>query len=262
MNLDYSPGLRITYQAAWVPAPQGTILMIHGSGGDHTKWTGLMQRLPQGFNGLALDLPGHGLSSLPLCASIEEMAEFVRQAIETINPPRPLVLAGHSMGAAVCLQMAIEYGELLDGIVLIGGGSRLRVLPALLKTLQEGSVDPNFFRAGFADDTPEETKEREVANYAQVSTRILYADFNACDHFDVSSRLGQVKVPALIIVGEEDRLAPPKYSHYLHENIAGSILKVIPNTGHFILLEKADQVSQAVRDFCSRFPTSFRGNRD
>jgi pimeloyl-ACP methyl ester carboxylesterase len=149
--------------------------------------------------------------------------------------------------------MAIECGKVLDGIILIGGGSRLRVLPALLNTLKEGHVDPNFFRFGFSDQTPDEIKQREVAKYAQVSSRTLYADFNACDNFDVSSKLNRVKVPTLIIVGEEDRLAPPKYSYYLHENISGSTLKVIPGTGHFILLEKPEQVSQATKEFCSCF---------
>lgn len=252
-NNTYNTDVRITYQASWVAAAAGTILMIHGSGGDYSKWTELMERLPDGFNGLAIDLPGHGISSLPLCSSIEEMADFVQVAIEKINPPRPLILAGHSMGTAVCLYMAIECSAVPDGIILIGGGSRLRVLPALLTSLREGNADPNFFRWGFSNQTPEEIKEREVAEYAKVSTRILYADFNACDNFDVSSRLNQVKVPTLIIVGEEDRLAPPKYSYYLQESIAGSILKVIPRTGHFILLEKPTQVSQAVEEFCAGF---------
>jgi pimeloyl-ACP methyl ester carboxylesterase len=253
MNPIKNTDIRISYQANWLPDAVGTILMIHGSGGDHSKWNELMERLPQGFNGLAIDLPGHGISSLPLCSCVAEMADFVKAVIEKINPPRPLILAGHSMGAAICLQMAIEFAELPDGIILIGGGSRLRVLPALLSTLKEGNVDPNFFRFGFSNQTVEEVKEREVAAYAQVSANVLYADFNACDNFDVSNKLSRVKVPALIIVGEEDRLAPPKYSYYLKENIADSTLKVIPGTGHFVIQEKPDQVSHAIEEFCLSF---------
>ncbi|HEX3010559.1 MAG TPA: alpha/beta hydrolase, partial [Syntrophomonadaceae bacterium] len=115
------------------------------------------------------------------------------------------------------------------------------------------NADPDFFRFGFSDQTPEEIKAREVAYYTAVSNHILYADLNACDNFDVSSKLNLVKVPALIIVGEEDRLAPPKYSYYLRENITGSTLKVIPGTGHFILLEKPYNVCEAVNEFCSGF---------
>lgn len=239
----------ITGIAGQVPNARGTLFMVHGSGGNHLKWSGLIKRMSLNLNCLALDLPGHGLSALPLCDSVEDIASYITTVIKTLNPVRPLVLAGHSLGAAVCLQTAMDYGEVLEGIILIGGGSRLRVLPSLLNVLKNGKVDPEFFRIGFAGQTSEQIIGPELAAFNKESAGLLYTDFYACDKFDVGSQLYKVKAPALMIVGDEDRLTPPKYSYYLQQNIPGSTIRVIPGAGHFVFLEKPEQVIEAIKEF-------------
>lgn len=242
----------IAYQSHSASPAKGSLLFIHGSGGDHHKWNGLMAELPPGFTGVSIDLPGHGASSGPLLESIDEAAGLVSKLPALLNLPRPVFLVGHSMGAAIAITIALDYSDSIDGIILIGGGSRLRVLPAMLEALQSGQRDPEFLRLGFAPGTPAAIVESEISAYQQVPVEVLYNDFNACDHFDRSRDIAAISLPTLLIVGENDKLAPVKYSQFLQEKIGGSILEVIPAAGHYVMLEKGSETAQVIRQFADR----------
>src|SRR5438105_12497388 len=106
------------------------IVFIHGSGDSAHIW-----RLQIGHLGanraFAIDLPGHGQrpDSLPAEATVRDYAqaayEIIRHELRLEKP----VIAGHSLGGAIALTMALEYGSELGGLILIGTGARLRVLP-------------------------------------------------------------------------------------------------------------------------------------
>ena len=60
-------------------------------------------------------------------------AQAVRQILQQeLHLDHPII-AGHSLGGAIALTMALEYGDELGGLILIGTGARLRVLPATLE---------------------------------------------------------------------------------------------------------------------------------
>lgn len=242
-------GNTITYQSQLVPNAQGSLLFIHGSGGDHHKWDGLMRQLPQDFTGVAINLPGHAASPGPLLKNIDDAARLVSKLPGLLSLPHPVFLVGHSMGAAIAISTALDYGENVEGIILIGSGSRLRVLPAMLAALQAGQKDPDFLRLGFAPSTPAAIVDAELSSYQQVPTEVLYNDFNACDHFDRSNDVAGIKIPTLLIVGENDQLTPVKYSRLLQDRIADSKLVVIPQAGHYVMLEKENEVSRAIKEF-------------
>jgi 3-oxoadipate enol-lactonase len=70
------------------------------------------------------------------------------------------------------------------------------------------------------------------------------------------ARLGEIRLPSLVVVGGEDRLTPPKYSDYLARSLADAKLEVIERAGHFVSLEQPDAVNRAVRDFLGRLGPS------
>ena len=242
-------GKSIAYQARLASKPVGSLFFVHGSGGDHHKWDGQMQQLPQQFNGVVIDLPGHAASSGPLLKTIAEGAKLLRKLPNLLNLHRPIWLVGHSMGSAMAISTALDYASQIDGLILIGAGSRMRVLPALLAALLEGKKDPTLLRWGFASTTPIAIIERELSAFQQVPAEVLYNDFTACDHFDRSGDVARISLPTLLIVGEEDKLTPLKYSQQLHDYIPGSKLVVIPQAGHMVMLEKPAEVSQAIAEF-------------
>lgn len=230
------------------PGDGGSLVFIHGSGGNHKMWSGQMDL---GLNCVALDMPGHGQSGGQAASSISEAAAWVVEFLAQMNLPRPLYLVGHSMGAAISLTCALQDADLLDGIVLIGAGQRMKVLPAFLDSLRAGLSDPGFFKLGFSPSAPLEMVTNMVKTIAAVSPSVLYADFSACNNFDVSQELEGIKLPTLLIVGIDDKLTPLKLAQYINAHISGSRLEIIAEAGHFVMLEQPAQVNQLITDFCS-----------
>lgn len=80
---------------------------------------------------------------------------------------------------------------------------------------------------------------------------VTLGDYEACDRFDVMSRLGEIDVPTLCIMGAQDRMTPPKYTEYLHEHIKGSRLEVIEGAGHMLPLERPVEYNRRLAEFLS-----------
>lgn len=255
MQQIFIDGNSICYQVRLASNPEGSLLFVHGSGGDHHKWDDLMQQLPQQFSGIAIDLPGHASSPGPLLQTIAEGGRLLSKLPSLLELPRPIWLVGHSMGSAMVISAALDFPGEIDGIILIGAGSRMRVLPSLLAALQAGQKDPAMISLGFSPAAPQALLEKEILAFQQVPVEVLYNDFTSCDHFDRSEDVSQISLPALMIVGEEDKLTPLKYSQRLQESIPNSELVVIPQAGHMVMLEKPTEVSQAIAEFVGNLPT-------
>jgi pimeloyl-ACP methyl ester carboxylesterase len=83
---------------------------------------------------------------------------------------------------------------------------------------------------------------------------VTLGDFRACDRFDVMARLGEIRLPALVVVGEDDRLTPPRYAELLARGIAGARLSRIPRAGHYVSLEQPEAVNHAIGNFLADLP--------
>ncbi len=231
------------------PDARGSLVFIHGAGADHSLWLRQMENLPAGFAGYAIDLPGHGRSGGQPVNDIGEYARRVAEFIRSLDAPRPLYLVGQSMGGAISLTIALEEPEVIDGLVLVGTGARLKVAPALLEALAEGRMDPFFVRLSFSPRANPEMIDEFIAGQADVPVNTFYQDFLACSVFDVTQRIGEIKHPTLIVVGLDDKMTPLKLSHFLHENIKGSKLVTIENAGHMTMIEQPEELNKAINGF-------------
>jgi pimeloyl-ACP methyl ester carboxylesterase len=162
-----------------------------------------------------------------------------------------VALAGHSLGGAIAQELAIQSPDWLSRIVLLGTGCRLRVLPDVLSGLMgdyENTIDL-VNRMMFGPDADPALVGTERETYLDLPPEITHGDLSACDAFDVSDRLSSIRVPALVISGENDRLTPVKYGRYLHRHIPESEMIVIERAGHMMALEKPEDVVAAIRTF-------------
>lgn len=234
---DHQPGL----------PNQASLLYIHGSGATHEIWS---HQMNPGFNTFALDLPGHGQSKGPASSSIDQSARTVAYFISTLPVSYPVYLIGHSMGAAIALTCALNFPDLIKGLVLIGAGQRMKVMPGFLEDLRQGKNDPEFIRLGFSPHAPAELADSMVKTFGAAEPAVLYADFFACDKFDIAGRLWEIESPVLLISGADDRLTPLKLSQYLEAHIKNCRLEVMNETGHFAMLEKPDAVNHLIERFC------------
>ena len=225
-----------------------SLLMIHGSGGNKDAWRAQFGGLKE-MNAAAIDMPGHGDTPGPGMTRVEDYAGWLTQFIAS-GPIRP-VLLGHSLGGAVAQMAALTNPGLLKGLILVGTGSRLRVLPAVLDGLLNdfaGTVKM-VVKYAYDDNADPMLLERGQEEMMQRTPEVYHGDFKACDAFDVGGRLGEIKLPTLMIVGAGDKLTPPKYSQFLEKGIAGSQVKVIPDAGHMVALEQPKAFNQAVAEF-------------
>jgi len=228
-----------------------SLLFLHGAGGTHRNWGKQIQAL--GDATLAcLDLPGHGRSKGEGRQTIEGYADLVAEFMAALALESPIVV-GHSMGGAIALDLALRCGEGLGGLVLVGTGARLRVMPGLLQGLRREFESTVGLVCGYAygPSASEEMIRLGREEMLAIGPEVLWGDFLACDRFDVMGRLGEVRHPTLVICGEEDQLTPLKYSRFLVDHIPGARLVTIPEAGHMVMLEKPQETTEAIAGFSS-----------
>jgi pimeloyl-ACP methyl ester carboxylesterase len=239
------------------------VILIHGAGGTHLSWPPQIRRL-EDEKIYALDLPGHGKSEGAGRQSIEEYADAVITFMKELKM-RAAVIVGISMGSAVALTLALKYPKQVLGLGLIGSGSKLRVAPILLETVG----NPNTFESAvdmvnensFSADAPKNLLKLSKRTMLDIRPPVLLGDFLACNEFDVTSQLENIKTPTLIICGAEDKMTPSKYSELLRDGIAKSQLHVLENAGHMVMLEQPDVIADLLKKFIDSIPLKVRKPR-
>ncbi|MBI2845929.1 MAG: alpha/beta hydrolase [Chloroflexi bacterium] len=228
---------------------QQTLIMLHGAGGTHRIWLLQVNGL-QNFRAIALDLPGHGRSGSAGRESITSYADFVLEFLGALGIEKAIIV-GHSMGGAIALELALRQGPQIIGLILVGTGARLRVRPEFLHGLQENVEDTisSLVTWFYGSGAEKETLHQGEAELRASQPEVLFDDFSACDRFDVMQRLGEIGVPTLVICGDEDRLTPPNYAQYLRDHIPGARVVVVPGAGHMVMLEKPQEVTEAMQSF-------------
>lgn len=235
------------------PHSQPVLVLIHGAGGSRLSWPPALRRM-RGVAVYTLDLPGHGRSASPPCESIADYAEAVANFLGEMRLP-PSILVGHSMGSAIALTLALEHPTRVRALVLIGGGARLRVHPSLLEWTAQESTMPQAIQTllewGFSPISPPQIKALAARHMRQTPAATFHADFLACDRFDLRERLPEISHPTLLLCGSEDRMTPPRFSEFLAQHLPNAHLQILPGAGHMLMLERPQEVSQAIREFLS-----------
>lgn len=225
-----------------------TALLIHGAGGHQLYWPPQVRRL-RDRRVYAVDLPGHGDSDGIGHHRIEDYLEDLLRFMDR-QSLHAAVWIGHSMGGAIALAAAIHSPSRVQGLGLIGTGARMRVDPAIIRACGQPTTFPLAVeligKRSFSGDIPGRLKELALKRMAEMRPSILLGDLMACQAFDVTSQLGEIGVPTMIICGAEDEMVPPKDSLYLHANIKGSQLRIVANASHTVMLEQPDLVAEAL----------------
>ena len=227
-----------------------TCLFVHGSGGSSMSWIRQLEGLADVARVVAIDLPGHGQSGGAGRSRIEEYVAVVKSFVEAAKHGN-VVLGGHSMGGAVAQAFALSYPQALDGVILVGTGARLRVLPKIFELLQSNFPEGVRFINGlaFSPATPHALKEAARARALDTRPEVTIGDYTACNSFDVLERIGAIRVPTLVIGGHDDRLTPPRYADFLARTIPGATLVMVEQAGHHVHLEQPEAVNGAIGEF-------------
>jgi pimeloyl-ACP methyl ester carboxylesterase len=253
-NLDYDE-VAVLGQAiaarrtGWHLAASPRVVLIHGAGSSHGFWDPLFPHL-DGLAAVAPSAPGRCGSAGAALDSVAALAGWLAAAIEALGAA-PAVLVGHSLGGAVAIELALapRAAGLVAGLVLISTGARLRVGPAILAAVEEAAASgkkADLSGQAYAPDTsPDLIASAERVRAATPPASEL-ADWRAADGFDRMRDVSAIAVPALVLVGERDRLTPPKYARYLAGQIPGARIEIVPGAGHMLPLERPEEVARSM----------------
>ena len=227
------------------------IIFVHGAGGSSATWFMQLRGLSNDFHIVALELNGHGIS--PDRFEDNTTESYLADIYEIVKQYEKPVLAGHSMGGALSQLFALKHPEMISGIILIGTGAKLRVIPVIFDMLDnnfEEYVDAigNFM---FFEETSAELIEASKIEIRKCKPSIISRDFAACDVFNIMDVLSDILLPSLILVGKQDLMTPAKYSNYLHEKLPNSTLHVIDNAGHSVMLEQPRKFNSYIKEWMS-----------
>jgi pimeloyl-ACP methyl ester carboxylesterase len=231
-------------------ASRRTLLFLHGAGGSHhtfrDQWAGL-----KGTARLVIpDLPGHAGSSGSPFESVPASADWVRDFAKQMGLSK-FLLAGHSMGGAIAIQAALNKVPGIEALVLMGTGARLKISPVILEGIgtRYREFAPELVEWMISPEASPDLRDDVLRDVLSTRPETYLADFRACNGFDVMDRLGEIRVPTLVVNGDADRLTPLKYGEYLATNIPGAVLKILHGTGHLPMLERASELNAVITSF-------------
>ena len=262
-------GFKLHYLEAGKGAP---VVLLHGLGGDASRWQPNIAPLAQDFHVFALDQIGFGQSDKPLANYHTGMlAEFLVDFLKAVGVPRAS-LVGNSMGAGVALYTAVTYPDKVDRIVLADGGGfrdpNAQPAPPTAEALRRRQLQNSvtrqetrdFFNILFHDKSlvTDKMVDEQLAmrlRSAFTITRIQESGEKGIASL-TEAQVRAVRTPTLIVWGKYDELANPAGADRLEKTIPGAKKVIIDNCGHLPQLEKAAEFNQLVRQFLQATRTS------
>ena len=223
-----------------------TLVFLHGAGLTPRVFAQQLQAFP---NSLAPALPGHGIPGQP--ASIGEFANAVADVLRR-KGISDAVLIGSSMGGAIALELALRADPSVAAVVLLGSSGKLRVSNTIFEAIDRDFLSAAHMLAGyfFAHPTQERLSEA-VAQMVSVGQAQTRRDFQACDAFNVLDDLGRIRVPLLVLGGENDLMVPPKFALAVADRVPGAQARILPDAGHLLFIERPEDTNDALRTFVS-----------
>ena len=236
------------------PAP---VLLLHGLGGDHTFWLYQVPALCSRFPVLRVDLRGHGRSTAPgRDFGIADLAQDLARLLRTLGVEKAHVV-GVSLGGLVAQQLALDSPLAVASLVL---ADTFAGVPAEFQNLADEALRfietndmPTVATAritnAFSEGVDPVMRDYFIDRVARTDKAMYLRAARAAMTFSATARLGELRQPSLVVVGEHDRVTPPALSEDLAARIPGARLARIANCGHISNLEQPAEFNRTVLEF-------------
>ena len=224
------------------------IVFAHRAGGNHLSWFQQVPSFSKNYRCVTFDHRGWGDSiEIPNGPGRNAFVEDLKQLLDYLEVERTFLVA-QSMGGRACLGFAVAYPERTLGLVL-GDTTGGAVDPAL-EEAQKGLPSPLEGLLRMLSASTVERHPNRAFLYSQISG-LNPPRANATASNDGPSRadLARHPVPTLLVVGEEDLIAPPAAMRALQGLIPGSRLEVVPGAAHSTYFEQPAEFNRLVGDF-------------
>jgi pimeloyl-ACP methyl ester carboxylesterase len=251
------------------------LLLIHGITNSSASWEPVFAQLATRFTVIAPDLLGHGQSAKPRGDySLGASASLMRDLMVVLGYERATIV-GHSLGGGIAMQMAYQFPERVERLVLVSSGGlgrqvtpmlRAVALPAAEYVLPLLASQPLvgagtklggwIQRAGLRVGSDITAMASGVASLRDIEARRAFVH-TARSVIDIAGqRVSAIDklylaeaVPTLILWGDRDSIIPARHGIRAHELMPGSRLRIFEGAGHFPHHDDPTGFAAALTDF-------------
>jgi pimeloyl-ACP methyl ester carboxylesterase len=246
------------------------LVLLHGFGDSFMTWEGWVRELKSRFHIISLDFPGHGLTRAPQGSRLnaEGLADFVDAFAATLALPK-FAVAGNSMGGGAAWQLAVRHPQRLDALILVDAAGfandkppsdvplafkilRYPIGRAVLSKIDNRPLIENGLKTDVFDKsliTPALVDRFAEFQRAPGHRAILMSIDMGAPARPTAELVSTIKVPTLILWGENDPLIEPAAAKKFAAAIPGAKLITYPNTGHLPQIEIPQRSAADAADF-------------
>jgi pimeloyl-ACP methyl ester carboxylesterase len=258
MEIVHVNGLELAFERVGQGSP---LVLVHGAAEDSRIWQPQLASLTDEFTVVAWDEPGAGRSSdVSADFGLGDYADCLAGLIEALARG-PVHIGGLSWGGTLVLELYRRHPEVVATLILVDtyAGWKGSLPAAEVEARVEGArrmlaapqseFDPTL-PGLFAGDSPAEFVALLAEIAADVRPESLKVQLRLMAEADQRDLLPRIRVPTLLVWGEQDVRSPLGVARAFEEAIPDARLVVLPNSGHVSNLEQPERFNQAVREFC------------
>jgi non-heme chloroperoxidase len=240
--------------------PGGTpVLMLHGITDSWRSFDPVLPYLPEDWHVISLSQRGHGHSSKP--ASGYRARDFAADVAEFLCARKlpPVLLVGHSMGAANAMRLVLDHPQRVRALVAAGAFARFDDKPELAAFIREQILPltdpvPRELARAFQLDTiagpvAHGLVDAMVDESLRVPARVWRDAFAALADDRFGDQLRHITVPTLVAWGDADRFVPATDTHRLLREIPDARLARFEGVGHALHWEQPQRFARVLMQF-------------
>ena len=231
------------------------VLFLHGIRGNRRNWAGQLEFFSTAFKAAAWDARGYGDSDdYEGALQFEYFTGDVLRVAEHFKVEK-LHLIGLSMGGRIARNVALRAPERIRSLVLISTNPGFDAMsPESVKRFvtERRNATPQTLRR-LLGSKPNHAAYAELLDSVSRIHEVSYQKtLEASVAQDRAAPIEQIRVPTLVVAGEEDTIYPPELAREMARRIPGAELLMFDRTGHLANLEQPERFNKAVFDFLSR----------
>lgn len=224
------------------------IVFLHGWGSSSKVFYNLAKHLSNSYKIILFDLPGFGNSDEPIeSIEVSGYLEVVNKLLKELDIDNPIIIA-HSLGGRI----AAKFYNKIDRLVLIGSAG-LKTKRSL--RLKYKIYTYKLMKCILSLLHMNKTKERLIRKSGSVDYRnasvIMKKTLINVVNEDLRKSYEKIKVPTLIIWGEDDKETPLWMGKEINSLVENSELVVIKNAGHYVFVDRSNEVKKVIDKFLS-----------
>lgn len=232
------------------------LFLFHSLLSDRASFDAIAPDLARSFRVIVPELPGFGRSQAVI-GTLADIADRMAEVVREVAGRGEAIVLGNGYGGFVALSMAIRHPALAKRLILADcgaafseeGRAAFRTMASVAGSKGLAAITDvamrRLFAVEFQDAHPELMRHRREA-FLRTDLEVFRAACAQLAELDLRGELHKVKVPTLVLVGEQDEATPPPMSRELAAGLPNARLKIIPGCAHVPQLQAPEIFLDAI----------------